>query len=46
MTKPTGDTGKRCPRCDCADRLPQCDHCKTCPHARPIRRDNNKEKSA
>ncbi len=30
------DTGMRCPRCDCADRLPQCDHCKVCPHARPV----------
>lgn len=36
------DTGKRCPRCDCADRLPQCDHCKTCRYAKPI----PKEKSA
>lgn len=24
---------RRCPRCDCADSAPQCDHCKVCPHA-------------
>lgn len=24
---------RRCPRCDCSDNAPQCDHCKTCPHA-------------
>jgi hypothetical protein len=27
------DTGRRCPRCDCADGAEQCDHCKVCPHA-------------
>jgi hypothetical protein len=27
------DTGRRCPRCDCADDAEQCDHCKVCPHA-------------
>ena len=27
------DTGRRCPRCDCADGHTQCDHCKVCPHA-------------
>lgn len=31
----TADTGRRCPRCDCADNQPQCEHCKTCEHARP-----------
>ena len=30
------DTGRRCPRCDCPDGHQQCDHCKTCPHARPV----------
>lgn len=31
------DTGRRCPRCDCPDGAPQCDHCKVCPHAdRPV----------
>lgn len=28
------DTGRRCPRCDCPDGHEQCQHCKTCPHAR------------
>jgi len=27
------DTGRRCPRCDCADNATQCDHCKVCIHA-------------
>jgi hypothetical protein len=31
----SGDTGRRCPRCDCPDGHSQCEHCKTCPHARP-----------
>lgn len=30
------DTGLRCPRCDCPDGHSQCDHCKVCPHARPV----------
>lgn len=30
------DTGRRCPRCDCPDGHEQCDHCKTCPHARDV----------
>jgi hypothetical protein len=38
------DTGQRCPRCDCPDGHKQCDHCKTCPYARPVGRDNSKEK--
>lgn len=29
------DTGRRCPRCDCADGHTQCEHCKVCEHARP-----------
>lgn len=27
------DPFRRCPRCDCPDSAPQCDHCKVCPHA-------------
>lgn len=30
------DTGTRCPRCDCPDGHTQCQHCKICPHARPV----------
>ncbi|AVH60021.1 MULTISPECIES: hypothetical protein [Streptomyces] len=33
MSQPNDDTGRRCPRCDCPDNAPQCDHCKVCPHA-------------
>lgn len=33
--QPTADTGRRCPRCDCPDGHEQCEHCKTCEHARP-----------
>lgn len=31
----SADTGRRCPRCDCADGHEQCEHCKVCEHARP-----------
>ena len=31
--EPEADTGRRCPRCDCADGHTQCEHCKVCPHA-------------
>ncbi|MFD9465320.1 hypothetical protein [Streptomyces sp. NPDC060027] len=29
-------TGRRCPRCDCADGHTQCEHCKVCQHAAPL----------
>ncbi|MEU3507700.1 hypothetical protein ABZ733_07190 [Streptomyces longwoodensis] len=28
---------RRCPRCDCPDNAPQCEHCKVCPHATTTR---------
>lgn len=31
--QPTQCPNRRCPRCDCPDNAPQCDHCKVCPHA-------------
>lgn len=35
--QPTDDTGRRCPRCDCADGHTQCDHCKECPYGTTVR---------
>lgn len=32
--QPTTCPHRRCPRCDCPDNAPQCDHCKICPDAR------------